>query len=60
MQEIKLVLSVEQVNLILACLAKAPYESVADTINAVRSQGIAQVQEASTEPAEKVEAELVE
>jgi hypothetical protein len=41
--EITLKLPLAQVNLIMAALGKAPYEAVADTIQAIREQAIPQV-----------------
>jgi len=41
--EITLKLPLAQVNLIMGALAKAPYEVVADTIQAIREQAIPQV-----------------
>jgi hypothetical protein len=41
--EITLKLPLAQVNLIMAALGKAPYEAVADTVQAIREQAIPQV-----------------
>ena len=41
--EITIKLPLAQVNLIMGALAKAPYEVVADTIQAIREQAIPQV-----------------
>ena len=41
--EITLKLPLAQVNLIMVALGKAPYETVADTIQAIREQAIPQV-----------------
>lgn len=49
---INLDLEINEVNTILASLAKQPYESVAAVINKVRDQGIPQV--AALEAAEKL------
>lgn len=48
---ITLVLTLEQVNGILAILGKAPYEASAELINEIRNQGIPQLpkQEEKTE-----------
>lgn len=43
---IKLELTVEEVNLTLAALAKQPYEAVASLIEKVRGQALAQVEPA--------------
>jgi len=40
---IKLELPVQAVNMMLAALAKAPYEQVADLIQAIREQAIPQI-----------------
>jgi len=40
---IKLELPVQAVNMVLAALAKAPYEQVADLIQAIREQAIPQI-----------------
>jgi hypothetical protein len=47
-QTIKLELSVEQVNLILAALAKQPFEAVVEIIGEVRKQAQAQVDKQPT------------
>ena len=41
--EITLQLPLAQVNLIMAALGKAPYETVADVIQSIREQAIPQV-----------------
>jgi hypothetical protein len=48
---IKLELPVQAVNMVLAALAKAPYEQVADLVQAIREQAIPQIPmpEVSTE-----------
>lgn len=40
---IKLELPIQGVNMVLAALAKAPYEQVADLVQAIREQAIPQV-----------------
>ena len=53
-QNITLVLNVPEVNGVLAALAKAPYEQVAQLIEKIRSQAIPQLQEPAPEaPAEE-------
>lgn len=47
-QEISLRLTVEQTNLVIGALMKAPYEAVADVIALIRSQAIAQLQPPET------------
>lgn len=49
-QNITLNLTVEQVNLVIGALAKAPYEQVADVITNIRNQAIPQVE--PTQPPE--------
>jgi hypothetical protein len=43
MDNITLTLTLAQVNIVMAALGKAPYEAVADTIQAIREQAIPQV-----------------
>lgn len=45
-QTITLNLTVDQVNLVIGALAKAPYEQVADVITNIRTQAIPQVEPA--------------
>lgn len=47
-QEISLRLTVDQTNLVIGALMKAPYEAVADVIALIRSQAIAQLQPPET------------
>lgn len=51
-QKIILDLTVNEVNGILAALAKLPFEQVADLIAKVRDQGVSQVQAATPETTE--------
>ena len=55
---IKLELSIEEVNAILATLGKAPYELAQPLIDKIKQQGIPQVQEQAT-PVDVVDAEAV-
>jgi hypothetical protein len=41
--QINLTLPLAQVNIIMAALGKAPYESVADVVQSIREQAIPQV-----------------
>lgn len=54
MDKIALNLTVQEVNVIIAALAKQPYEAVADVINKVRSESLAQLNAAKTEQTEEV------
>jgi hypothetical protein len=53
--QITLNLTIDQVNLVIGALAKAPYEQVADVINEIRGQAIPQVQAAEAAPAPEAE-----
>jgi hypothetical protein len=44
-QTVRIELSVNQLNIVLAALAKQPLEAVLDTFNAVRSQAESQMKE---------------
>lgn len=46
---INLTLSVAQVNTIMAALVKAPYEMVAELVQAIREQAVSQVSTQSVE-----------
>lgn len=53
-------LTLDQLNLVLAALAKLPFEAVTDTIGVIRQQGQEQLQQAEaakTASVEEVEAE---
>lgn len=53
-------LTLDQLNLVLAALAKLPFEAVTDTIGVIRQQGQEQLQQAEaakTSSVEEVEAE---
>jgi hypothetical protein len=56
-QTITLNLTVDQVNLVIGALAKAPYEQVADVITNIRTQAIPQVEPtpAPQEPQEQLQ-----
>ena len=43
MDNITLTLTLTQVNIIMAALGKAPYEAVADVVQAIREQAVPQV-----------------
>lgn len=49
---ITLNLTLEEVNLVLSCVAKQPYEAVAGLIDKIRAQGIPQVPQEEPAPAE--------
>lgn len=57
---ITITLTLDQLNLVLAALAKLPFEAVTDTIGVIRQQGQEQLQQAEaakTASVEEVEAE---
>ena len=57
---ITITLNLDQLNLVLAALAKLPFEAVTDTIGVIRQQGQEQLQQAEaakTASVEEVEAE---
>jgi DNA-binding protein len=49
MENITLTLTVNQVNVIMAALGKAPYEAVVDVIQAIRDQALPQVNKAEVD-----------
>ena len=57
---IKLELPVQAVNMVLAALAKQPYEAVADLVQAIREQAIPQVPMPEVSPEIKPETETVQ
>jgi hypothetical protein len=57
---IKLELPVQAVNMMLAALAKAPYEQVADLIQAIREQAIPQIPMPEVSAEVQPEAETVQ
>ena len=48
MDNITLTLTLTQVNIIMAALGKAPYEAVADVVQAIREQAVPQVPKAES------------
>jgi hypothetical protein len=51
-QTIKLELTIDEVNAILASLGKHPFEAIFQLVNKIQQQGSAQVQAAEAAPAE--------
>ena len=49
---LNITLTLDQLNLVLAALAKLPFEAVTDTIAAIRQQGTEQLQAAEAASAE--------
>jgi DNA-binding protein len=49
MENITLTLTVNQVNVIMTALGKAPYEAVVDVIQAIRDQALPQVNKAEVD-----------
>lgn len=56
-QNVSLELTVNEINMVLVALSKAPYEQVADLITKVREQVIPQVKTAEVAPPATPEAE---
>jgi hypothetical protein len=52
---ITITLTLDQLNLVLAALAKLPFEAVTDTIGVIRQQGQAQLQAAEAAKTASVE-----
>lgn len=52
---LKFELSIDEANLVLAALGKAPFEQVAGLISKLREQAAPQLQAAQTAPAESAE-----
>ncbi len=50
MKEVKLVLSLEEANLVLSALSKQPFETVSSLIFKIKSQGESQLQVKAEEP----------
>lgn len=55
MDKIALHLTVQEINVIISALAKQPYEAVAEVINKVRAESLAQLN--SAQPTQDEEAE---
>jgi hypothetical protein len=54
---LNITLTLDQLNLVLAALAKLPFETVTDTIAVIRQQGMEQLQAADEAAAKNAEAQ---
>ena len=57
---ITITLTLDQLNLVLAALAKLPFEAVTDTIGVIRQQGQEQLQQAEAAKTASVEEVVAE